>query len=290
MASVQLFHGAVIVPAGGTSIIALYGPMLGGIIANPASATAQNIATAEALYVSLVGPATIGASVTFSAIVTQPQAQPPNAQAVFAFPPNGPVTVQNTIPSYLYVQYNDDDNLQAFVSSFNALAKEYVDWFNQTPLAVYTEDVIAGALLDWIAYGLYGMQRPSLSVTSPTPLGPFNTYQTNQIPFNYYTTVGGGTFQPTSDDTFKRILTWHLFKGDGKIFNIRFLKRRIARFLTGANGAAGTTDQTYDISVTFGSGTTVNINVGSYAQILQQAVASGVLELPFQFDFVVNLP
>jgi hypothetical protein len=40
----------------------------------------------------------------------------------------------------------------------------------------------------------------------------------------------------TDDDLYRRILTWHLFKGDQNYFNIRFIKRRIWRFLYGVNG------------------------------------------------------
>ena len=45
------------------------------------------------------------------------------------------------------------------------------------------------------------------------------------------------SFDPAvTDDVFKRILTWHFYKGDGKNFSVRWLKRRIWRFLQGANG------------------------------------------------------
>jgi hypothetical protein len=34
----------------------------------------------------------------------------------------GPVSLTKTIKSYLYVQYNDDDNLQGFVAAYNQMA------------------------------------------------------------------------------------------------------------------------------------------------------------------------
>jgi hypothetical protein len=40
----------------------------------------------------------------------------------------------------------------------------------------------------------------------------------------------------TNDDLYRRILTWHFFKGDGNYFSTRFMKRRVWRFLYGYNG------------------------------------------------------
>jgi hypothetical protein len=40
----------------------------------------------------------------------------------------------------------------------------------------------------------------------------------------------------TNDDTYRRILTWHLYKGDGNYFSTEFIKRRVWRFLYCADG------------------------------------------------------
>jgi hypothetical protein len=40
----------------------------------------------------------------------------------------------------------------------------------------------------------------------------------------------------TNDDTYRRILTWHFYKADGNYFSTEFIKRRVWRFLYGANG------------------------------------------------------
>lgn len=205
-----------------------------------------------------------------------------------AFPPFGPTSTLKIVPSYLYVQYADDDDLQATRRAFNQLAQALLDWFNETPLGVYTSDAITGDLLDWVAAGLYGMTRPSLVTGHKHAIGPFNTYVTNTRPFNYFLVVGDAPPVDTTDDTFKRILTWAIWKGDGKTFSVRWLKRRIARFLTGTNGTAGQTDQTYNISVTFGAGNDVHIDITTHALILKEAIDSGTLELPFQFNFIVT--
>jgi hypothetical protein len=242
------------------------------------------------------------------------------------FPPTGPTSLLATIPSYLYQEYSDDDDLQAFVASYNALAQEYVNWFAAANLGDYTSEIVVGALLDWVAEGLYGMARPTLASGRAQYLGPFDTARFNALQFNGQKRIGSANYQVTSDDVFKRILTWHVYKGDGKVFDVRWLKRRVMRFLIGANGTAPNIDETYQISVTFGTGNQVNINILSglrtvvggarfdrfqfnaraalfngllttfeqfaplaLAPIFKEAVDSGVLELPFQFTYVVNL-
>jgi len=228
------------------------------------------------------------------------------------------------IPSYLYTQYNDDDSLQAFVSSFNGMSQEYVDWFNSINLPVYTSGTIVGPLLDWVALGLYGIQRPSLPSGGSKAIGPLNTWGLNSVPLNYYKNIGPKTYYATTDDIFKRIITWNFYKGDGQVFTINWLKRRIMRFLSGVNGTDPSINQTYQISVTFGIGNQVNINILNgvrtilggailnrfalntvplgfiaskftnyapltFAPILKSAIATGALQLPFQFTYNVNI-
>jgi hypothetical protein len=240
------------------------------------------------------------------------------------FPPESQTTVQGVLGSYLYAQYSDDDDLQAFVQAFNELAQEYVDWFNQIGLPVYTGDLIAQALLDWVAGGLYGFTRPALPSGLNQDLGPLNTYTPNQVALDQLTVIGPSNYAATSDDVFKRIITWHFFKGDGKVFNIQWLKRRVMRFLIGTNGTAPNVADTSRVSVTFGTNEEVSIGIvngassiftaallnnfalntvapdqltGAFtpfaafpmAPVFQAAVEAGVLELPFQFDWVVTI-
>lgn len=228
-----------------------------------------------------------------------------------------------TIPSYLYNQYADDLDLQALVASFNALAQQYVRFFSEIGLPIYTEPVISGALLDWVAQGLYGITRQPLPSGTNRSIGMIGTIAFGIFPFGKYKLIGPANYYATSDDAFKRIITWHYFKGDGKVFNVRWLKRRIARFLNGVNGTDYTIDQTYQIGVSFGIGNQVNIrilsgiakflggSIGSnafgtmpfgisklkitqltpiqFAPILQSAIESGALELPFQYQYVVSI-
>ncbi|WP_063906688.1 hypothetical protein [Burkholderia ubonensis] len=231
-------------------------------------------------------------------------------------------TVQKTIPSYLYWQYNDDPNLQAFVNSYNQITQNYVDTFNQLNLPVYTGSLITGALLDWVANGIYGQTRPSLPSGKAQAQGAYDTAAYDSITYNTVRLVGQGNFYVTTDDVFKRILTWNLYKGDGRAFTVRWLKRRIVRFLVGANGIDPGVNQTYQVSVTFGPPNVINIRLlkgvrtvtgGAYntkpfnavsfnsvtsfftqltafplAPILQSAIQSGAVQLPFQFQYVVT--
>jgi hypothetical protein len=203
--------------------------------------------------------------------------------------------LKEIIPSYLYQEYADDENLQGFIAAYNALAQEYADWFNQINLPCYTGPLISDTLLDWVASGLYGIQRPALTGNALV-----------------------------TDDQFKRIISWHFYKDDGKVFDVRWLKRRIMRFLTGISGTGQGINQTYQISVRFGGSGVVYINVytgvgyhrggaafnssaynviaydvmgiiirnyvdTTLAPILKQAIDAGVLELPFQYSYIVSI-
>lgn len=254
-----------------------------------------------------------------------PQFPPTPQQGTF--PPPGPTTLTAPIPSYLYQQYADDSDLQTFVTAQNALTGIYVTWFADIVLAAYTNPVIAGALLDWIALGIYGFLRPRLSSGKFTTKGPFNTYALNTWPLDKIKLIGPKNVAVTNDDVFKRIMTWNFYKGDGNRFNVRWLKRRLMRFLIGVNGTAPNVDQTYVISVTFGANNFVSIRITAGSRkitggalynrfalnskaslfnklstvfipgatqlplepVLQEAINAGVLQLPFQYQFQITI-
>lgn len=212
------------------------------------------------------------------------------------WPPSGISATTQILPSYLYVQYNDDQYCQAQRDAFNTIAQQFLNWFNEVPLGVYTNANISGALLDWVAQGLYGIIRPSLPYGSISTIGPLNTWPLSSVALNTTSTTGSVTLFTTTDDIFKRIITWHFFKGDGQQFSIPWLKRRIMRFLIGTNGTAPNIDRTYQVSVVFDvdAANVITITwsgpVSQYnAQIFQAAVQSGAVELPFQFTWSVTL-
>ena len=352
--ALQIYPGSnSVVSRGGKSVVALVGGALGGYVVNPAAVADQGILAPEPLFVDPTGPAALQQTATtvpllpgqgyvlppgqttplwvnakssghkFSAFLVQPPVSEPTPIPT-AFPPAGPTGLLNVIPSYLYQEYSDDDDLQAFVATFNSLAQNYVDTFNAINLPVYTGPIIAGALLDWVAQGIYGMARPALSSGKVTTRGPLDTYLFNTLQLNRFELIEPSDVIVTSDDVFKRILTWHLYKGDGKVFNIRWLKRRIMRFLLGTNGSAPNVDDSYQLSVTFGPNdevsiwlltgirtittssmlntwmlNTIPLNVVNStfmsltplpnAATFKEAADSGALELPFQFSYTVTI-
>ena len=209
------------------------------------------------------------------------------------FPPLSPTVQTFTIPSYLYTQYNDDDNLQAFFNAENGMSQTYVDWFVNAGLPIYT--LLSGSMLDWIAQGLYGIVRPVLSSASIGGYGPINTLPVNSYPINNSAPGSGASYYTADDDTFQRIITWHFYKADGKEFTLSWLKRRVLRFLYGTNGTAPNVSDTSEISITISTYmVTIDLTAitGVSTAILNSfayAIAGMILELPPQFSYTVTL-
>ncbi|HDW1380824.1 TPA: hypothetical protein RK230_003859 [Enterobacter asburiae] len=223
--------------------------------------------------------------------------------------------LEDIIKSYLYTQYNYDDDLQAFVSAYNAMAQEIYSWMINANLPIFVGGYNVGDQLRWIARGIYGVKPPVLVSGKQTTYGPFNTVMFNQLPFNGRKVVNQSEQVIVSDDLFKRIMTWNFYKGDGYYFTIPWLKRRIIRFLTGIDGVDVVNDQRWSVSVLFsGSGASISIIKGyrrltnsslynsfgfntrvfnqkvsgviksteyEYAELFKQAFDSGLLHMPF---------
>ena len=195
--------------------------------------------------------------------------------------------VQN-LPAYLYQQYNDDPDILAFFDAYNTKTQENLDRINNLNLPNYTTKF--GLMLDWVAEGIYGIKRPVLPFLGTVAGGVYNEpiYDTSIYNENIVITPSG-TYE-TTDDIFKRIITWNFYKGDGYYFNITWLKNRVYRFLAQANGIPAPIPNTYDISVTFGVSNAVNITIASgsltaLAPILQAGINTGALQVPFQYNF-----
>lgn len=232
--------------------------------------------------------------------------------------------VQATIFAYLYQQWtvgSGSDDLQALVNAYNSVSQAYVDWFCGVSLPIYTAQVglASGGLLDWVALGRYGFLRPLLPSGRATTIGPIDSAVIDdpRLPIDGWFVIEPSSFQVVTDDIFKRIMTWHLYLGDGKQFSTRWLKRRVMRFLIGQNGTGGypiasetimsldsfgnpvywptwyNIDDTSDVSLQWsGNDATITIySSGSYsaAGVFQAAVAAGVLELPVPYDWTVTL-
>jgi hypothetical protein len=75
------------------------------------------------------------------------------------------------------------------------------------------------------------------------------------------------------------------------VFTPRWLKRRINRFLNGANGTDVLNDTTYSISVAMSGFKhwTITLPDSTMSQIFKIAVETGAIELPFQITFTIVL-
>lgn len=232
--------------------------------------------------------------------------------------------LEDIIRAYLYTQYSDDENLQAFVDSYNTLAGEIYSWMKGANLPVFTGGYNSGDQLKWIAYGIYGVKPPVLASSGSQQIsGPYNAMSFNQLPFNGRVVKRHSEQVVASDDLFKRIMTWNFYKGDDFHFTIPWLKRRIIRFLTGVDGTDVVNDQHWSISVLFSSsGASISIVKGyrkltdsslyngyafntraynqktsvliksddyEYAELFKQAFDSGLLHMPFYQPVTVTI-
>jgi hypothetical protein len=222
----------------------------------------------------------------------------------------------NVVPTYVYGQFADDVDLQSLFDGVNTEAQGYLDWFNSTPLSVYTSAYINGPLLDWIGQGIYGISRPVISTLSSRSYGAYNTTPYNTKAYATRKRINSGTSTPADDDIYKRTLTWYMYLGDGRQMSIQWLRRRIARFLFGANGTDIPADYLQQVSIARAAtgfsgayGTvpyntqayatrktkqnlaarslTITIPAGTISQTFQALVQEGYLALPFQVSFTI---
>jgi len=187
------------------------------------------------------------------------------------------------IKSYLYQQYQDDLDLKAFVDSFNMQAQDYADWCNSINLPIYTG--LSGLMLDWIGANYYGFPRPSIGVSSGAI---YNIATYNVDTFG----LGSTEFIAASDDVYKRILTWKLYRDDGFFMSINWLKKRLKRFLIGTNGAAPRIENTDEISVKVSNTNTINIVINypsdaASVTLLIESMNSGFLDMPWQYTTII---
>ena len=196
--------------------------------------------------------------------------------------------LQTIFGAYLYDQYQTDENLAAWWKARNQLTQGYLDWWNNTPLGVYTSPQFSGALLDWIGEGIYGIPRPVISTSSTSFLAGLNQFALNSIDLNGNQFRQSGTAQIADDDIYRRVLTWWLWRGDGPYMNVTWLKRRVMRFLSGANGSDLLLSQGPP-SITV-SGNVINISVpeSATATIMSDFLASNILLMPFPYSASVS--
>lgn len=193
------------------------------------------------------------------------------------------------IQSYLYREYADDEDLQAFVSVYNQMAQGYLDWFNSTPLALYTNSNISGPLLDWTLNGIYGITRPSISHGESVSYGATGTYMIGALAVGeFYSETT--TSIVASDDIFKRFATWILYQGDGVQMTAQWLLRRVNRFIYGTYGSDTSLNTLSNIGLSIASNkATITVPDVSGANSFAALVTNNILPLPFQMTFAVTV-
>ena len=202
-----------------------------------------------------------------------------------------------TLKSYPYIQYQDDPNVAAFFDAYNQQSQANLDRNNALNLPNYLAQ--SGDLLTWVGTSLYGQPRNALPSGRTTYEGLINTYQLNTLKLNARKEDTSGDAFTLTDPEYQAVIQWNNYKGDGFQFTIRWLKRRVMRFLAGIAEVSGIPtpnfDNTYQVSVGIvGANVTITLTNGpvplTLGPILQAAVASGLVLLPFQYAFTVVLP
>ena len=190
------------------------------------------------------------------------------------------------LKAYPYRQYADDPNIVAFFDAYNQLSNGYLQQINALGLPNYP--LQSAPLLDWVGTNLYGTPRQSVPVGGGRVVGPYNTTDYNTLPYNTQRRLSSGNFYALTDQAYIAVIQWNNYKGDGFQFTTQWLKRRVMRFL----GGYLFPDESYQVSVgVVGRSVTITISAGiaplTLAPILQAAIQSGLLHLPFQFTFTV---
>lgn len=202
--------------------------------------------------------------------------------------------------AYQYTDFQDDDNIRAFFDAYNILMQQMYDWFLNVNLPIFIGGYNGGDQLHWLVHGIYGQLPPSMVNSKTLIAGPYNTIMYDQIPYNGWKKTNENTQIVTSDDIFKRILTWNFYKGDGFNFSASWLKRRVRRFLEGDNGTDIVNDQQWGVSVVFNGGGEITITLSAasqtagyinltFADLFKSAFDNQLLHMPFWAKVTVNL-
>lgn len=89
----------------------------------------------------------------------------------------------STLPAYLYEQYNNAPDLEAFFTAYNNTSQEYLNNVNNLNLPIYTAQY--GQMLDWVANSIYGVARPVIPFgSSSLSNGVYNSDPYDVRPYN----------------------------------------------------------------------------------------------------------
>ena len=188
------------------------------------------------------------------------------------------VPLTDSIPAYVYVQYADDPDVQAFFAAYNQIAQGYLTWLYASPLADY--QLLSAPLLDLIATYVYGMPRPYLLDPTTLRLPMLGYTRAGMTPVGVSPFLSTATSTLVNDAIYRSVLLWNLWR-DAR-FNIEWVKRRVSLFLAGDPLSAwpSVTVSNRVFSVT----ATASV---SYTN-LQSVYASGALAFPAGYSMVFS--
>lgn len=199
-----------------------------------------------------------------------------------------------TAPAYAYQQFSDDPDIMALFAAYNEMAQSTLSWMIAHPLALYMRPTITGGLLDYAALCLYGIARHQVGSSQIVNIaGAVDTTPINTLPVDANQLPRTSSRFDVTDDLFKRLLTWHLYKGDGLQFSIPWLKRRIMRFLTGDGGHAWRFNSTAPVSVTLRDHSVIIVIAKETADdhlitLLGALIRNGLLSVPAAFTYSIT--
>jgi hypothetical protein len=177
---------------------------------------------------------------------------------------------------YAYNHFYANNDIKAMSLTLDAELQDINQQLLDANLPIFTSK--EGEWLDYIAWSLYGLKRPTIALGRITPqIGTIGYFPMISFGFLGFKQVVLPQSELISDDCFKRMLIWHTFVGDGWFFNLDFFKRKIKRFIQ--DDMHGVVDNTFDISINLNN-KIISIPDCYFSQRLKWLYLSGFLSVP----------
>lgn len=179
------------------------------------------------------------------------------------------------IKAYAYNQFHRNLDIKAMSLTLDAALQDIQKQLKEADFPIYTSK--EGEWLDYIAWCLYGLKRPTIALGKIIPeIGGMGDSPMIGLGFMSLRPRVLPTSELIDDDCFKRLIMWHTFVGDGFFFNLDFFKRKIKRFIQDDMNAI--VRETYDISIADG---VILIPDSYFAIRFKWLYLSGFLSVPF---------
>lgn len=189
------------------------------------------------------------------------------------------------LKAYLYWQWRGDRDLQAFIDSYNEKVEADIEEIKAFNLPNFYSK--SGLFLDYVARNIYGMERKKLLYADNIIKHGLNIADPNVINPNGNAVLVNSSQRNMDDESFKKIIQWNVYKADGFVFSIPWLKRRLIRFLN--------INETNPIDINnvsiLADHRKIKIRLLNYLAnspfkpLLKDVLANRIIDLPFMLDF-----